>query len=58
MNKKEIIYHTEKTCRLEIVPKENTATVLGQTLLDVTSTAHQCLPFNLQQELTARVLRH
>ena len=53
MNKKDIIYHTENTGFLQIVPKGNTAKVVGQTLLEVTSTAHPRSPFNLQQTLKA-----
>lgn len=53
MERKDIIYHTEKTGHLAITPNGKTAQVLGQTLLDVTSTAHPRQPFNLQQTLTA-----
>ena len=52
MHRKDIIYHTEDTTRLEITKKGDTATVVGETLLDVTSTAHPRQPFNPQQTLS------
>lgn len=51
IEKKEMIYHTAKTEHVEITPKENTAVVLGQTHVEVTSTRHPRTPFNLQQTL-------
>ena len=51
IDKNEIIYHTAKTEHLEITPKGDSAVVLGQTHVEVTSARHPRMPFNLQQTL-------
>lgn len=53
IEKKEMIYHTANTEHVEITPKGDNAIVLGQTHVEVTSTRHPRMPFNLQQTLKA-----